>query len=225
VELVPGEPRQSIYWGWPVYEHFRDRNQVFSAVSGTSFDNLVAVRLEGAGSETLIQETVPGNYFRILGRPAIGRLIGPEDVASDGDGDVSWLYRNGRLHRDRRLGKRVFVGDAPKTINGVPPRAYVGPRVGVRTDIGTVVAGRDAAAGAVQDWCAVPIQAAAESSSGGSVDLEPAGTGLARVRGQYGKPLVLVLAAVGLLLLLTCIRSDGSAKSPCAWDWGQAGPG
>jgi predicted permease len=38
------------------------------------------------------------------------------------------------------------------------------------------------------------------------MELLPAGAGLARVRDQYGKPLVLLLAVVGLLLLLACIN-------------------
>ncbi len=38
------------------------------------------------------------------------------------------------------------------------------------------------------------------------MELEPAGAGLARVRDQYGKPLVLLMAVVGLLLLLACIN-------------------
>ena len=83
---------------------------------------------------------MPGNYFRVLGlKPAIGRLIGPEDVPAERRGDVavvSWSYWNSRFHRDPAvLGKRIFVNDAPKTIIGVAPRNYVGPRVGSRTDI------------------------------------------------------------------------------------------
>ena len=38
------------------------------------------------------------------------------------------------------------------------------------------------------------------------MELLPAGAGLARVRDQYGKPLVLLMAVVGLLLLLACIN-------------------
>jgi ABC-type antimicrobial peptide transport system permease subunit len=38
------------------------------------------------------------------------------------------------------------------------------------------------------------------------VELELAGAGLARVRDQYGKPLVLLTTVVGLLLLLACIN-------------------
>ncbi len=134
-------------------------------MTGMSFDNLAALRIPTDPiRRTLIQETVPGNYFQVLGlKPAIGRLIGPEDVPASGDGDVavvSWSYWNRRLHRDpAMLGKRIWYNDAPKTIIGVAPRAYIGPRVGSRTDIwmprehirshhaGAVEAGRHAAAG------------------------------------------------------------------------------
>lgn len=143
VELLqkyPGEPRGNGYWGWASYEHFRDHNHVFSALTGTGFDNLASVRAEGSEPETLILENVLGNYFPVLGlKPAVGRLIGPQDVPSSGDGAVvvvSWSYWTTRLHRDPAvLGKRIWVQDVPKTIIGVAPRAYSGPRVGVRTDI------------------------------------------------------------------------------------------
>lgn len=39
-----------------------------------------------------------------------------------------------------------------------------------------------------------------------TLQVEPAGTGLVHVRDQYGKPLVLLMGVVGLLLLLACIN-------------------
>src|SRR4029077_20736744 len=39
-----------------------------------------------------------------------------------------------------------------------------------------------------------------------SMELLPAGAGLVRVRDQYGKPLLLLTAVVGLLLLLACLN-------------------
>src|SRR5271169_1501883 len=39
----PGQPRNDGYWGWEKYEYFRDHNHVFSALTGTSFDNLASV--------------------------------------------------------------------------------------------------------------------------------------------------------------------------------------
>ncbi len=60
VELVrqdPGEPRNDGYWGWEKYEYLRDRNHVFSVITGMSFDNLASIRLEGGEPEPLVAET------------------------------------------------------------------------------------------------------------------------------------------------------------------------
>src|SRR5579864_9422303 len=121
---TPGEPRDGGYLAWNLYEHFRDHNHVFSAVTGMSFDNLASVHIDGGERENLILETVPGNYFAVLGlKPALGRLIGPEDVPASGDGNVvvvSWQYWDNRLHRDPAVvGKRIWYEDAPKRIIGV----------------------------------------------------------------------------------------------------------
>src|SRR5579872_4926354 len=84
---TPEERHWPGYWGWEKYEHFRDHNHVFSGLTGMSFDNLAWVRPEGSDAETLIEENVPGNYFQVLGlKPAIGRLIDPEDVPASGEG-------------------------------------------------------------------------------------------------------------------------------------------
>ena len=230
LQKYPGEPRGDAYLGWANYEHFRDHNHVFSALTGMAFDNLAAVRIEGGEPETLIREDVVGNYFRVLGlKAALGRLIEPEDVPADGAGNVavvSWSYWNTRLHRDpATLGKRIFVNDAPMTIVGVAPRAYIGPRIGVKTD---VWAPREKEAvsnlarlkpGVSIDQAraemAVLFQFTIEQRAARSKDplvrqikmeIEPAGAGLARVRDQYGKPLRLLMGVVGLLLLLACIN-------------------
>ena len=227
VELVrdsPNELHWAGYWAWEQYEYLRERNHVFSDITGMGFDNLAAVHTEGSDPETLIEESVPGNYFRVLGlNPAIGRLTGPEDVPASGDGDVavvSWSYWNRRLHRDPAiLGKRIFYNDAPKIIIGVAPRAYVGPRVGSRTDLwipaqhyGLTMLARLKPGVTIQQAQAEiavlyqGLQSALRMNPrlATRMELLPAGAGLARVRDQYGKPLVLLTAVVGLLLLLAC---------------------
>lgn len=232
VELVRNSPSEfhwAGYWAWEQYEYLRDHNHVFSGITGMGFDNLAAVRTEGSDPETLIEESVPENYFRVLGlKPAIGRLIGPEDVSANGDGDVavvSWSYWNRRFHRDPAiLGKRIFYNDAPKIIIGVAPRTYVGPRVGSRTDLwipaahyGLTMLARlnpGVTIEQAQAEIAVLYRALLEQSAIRSknaqvetrMELLPAGAGLVRVRDQYGKPLVLLTAVVGLLLLLACIN-------------------
>lgn len=226
----PGEPRNGGYWGWDKYEYFRDQNHVFSALTGMSFDNLASIRIDGSDAENLILENVPGNYFRVLGlKPAAGRLIGPDDVPVSGDGAVvvvSWSYWTRKLHGDPAvIGKRIWYQDYPKTIIGVAPRTYSGPRVGVRTDI-WIPHERDDLAILARLKPGVTLQQAQaemtvlyrswlEQSAARNkdpkvrqtrVELEPAGAGLARVRDQYGKPLVILMTVVGLLLLLACIN-------------------
>jgi predicted permease len=226
LRTTPEEPRSGGYWGWEKYEYFRDHNHVFSAITGTSFDNLAGIHMDGADRENLILETVLGNYFTVLGlKPAMGRLLGPEDVPASGEGTVvvvSWQYWTTRLNRDPAvLGKRIWYEDAPKTIIGVAPRAYTGPRVGSRTDIWTPRQKHDLTMLArlkpgvtlqqaqaemsvlYRNW---QQQNAAPRARQIQVEVEPAGAGLARVRDQYGKPLVLLMTVVGLLLLLACIN-------------------
>jgi putative ABC transport system permease protein len=235
VELVLNSSQElhwAGYWGWEKYEYFRDRNHVFSGLTGTSFDNIASVRAEDAEPDTLILENVPGNYFRVLGlKPELGRLTGPEDVPASGEGDmvvVSWSYWNRRFHRDPKiLGKRIWYNDAPKTVMGVAPRAYAGPRVGSRTDLwqpvehnsltmlarlqpGVTIAQAQAEIEVLYRTLSEPSSPQSKDSRGPQrMELLPAGVGLAHVRDQFGKPLVLLLAVVGLLLLLACINIAG----------------
>ncbi len=95
VELLqkyPGEPRGNGYWTSKDFLHFRDYNTVFSAIIGTSFDNLLRVQAEKGAPERAIGEYVTSNYFSELGvRPAMGRFIGLEDNPSSQDvAVVSW---------------------------------------------------------------------------------------------------------------------------------------
>jgi putative ABC transport system permease protein len=226
LRTTPQEPRSGGYWGWEKYEYFRDHNHVFSAITGTSFDNLAGIHMDVADRENLILETVLGNYFTVLGlKPAVGRLIGPEDVPPSGDGTVvvvSWRYWTTRLNSDpSALGKRIWYEDAPKTIIGVAPRTYTGPRVGSQTDIWmprqkhdlTILARLKPAVTLQHAQAEMSVlyrnwqrQNAAQRAHQIQLEVEPAGAGLARVRDQYGKPLVLLMTVVGLLLLLACIN-------------------
>ncbi len=227
VELVrnsPSELHWAGYWEWGKYEYLRDHNHVFSGITGMGFDNLAQVRIPGSDPETLILETVPENYFLVLGlKPAIGRFFLPEDVPASGNGDavvVSWSYWERRFQRDPAiLGKRILYNDAPKIVIGVAPRNYVGPRVGSRTDLWTPTGDGDLTMLArlkpgvtiqqAQAEIAVlyrQMTSALRVNPQTTMELLPAGVGLVRVRDQYGKPLLLLAVVVGLLLLLSCIN-------------------
>lgn len=239
LQKYPDQPRSS-YWKWESYQLFRDHNHVFPALTGMSFDNLAPVRIEGSETETLIEENALGNYFRMLGlKPAIGRFFGPEDVPTSGAGNavvVSWSYWNSKFNRSPAiLGKRIFVGDERKTIIGVAPRSYNGPRVGVRTDIWvpqehsnlTMLARLKPGITLDQAQAEMAVlyrlvlkERAARSKDPRvwetKVQVEPAGSGLVRVRDQYAKPLVLLMAVLGVLLLLACLNMASMLLAPSA---------
>src|SRR6185436_19876325 len=92
VEKRPGEERNDDYLEWSSYEHFRDNNHVFSALTGVWFDTIASVRADDTETDTGVLESVVGNDFRVLGlKPAFGRLIQPADAPADGVAQVTVL--------------------------------------------------------------------------------------------------------------------------------------
>jgi predicted permease len=226
----PGNPRGNGYYGWDRYERFRDTG-VFSALTGTAFDNLARIRTEGGEEETVVEEIVYGNYFSVLGlRPAMGRLLGPADLPG-GRGEsavvvVSWSFWLNRMGGDpAAVGKRVFESGQAKTVVGVLPREYVGPRVGSRTDVWMArEPGEASLVGRLRPGMTIEraraqlaplfrtmvVETATRSKDPNTWritwDLDWAGSGFSGVRDRYGKPLLLLLTVVGALLLLACIN-------------------
>src|SRR5579864_1370891 len=106
VELLtkfPGQDRWNIF-SWQAYQHLRDHNQVFSsliAASNTNYGSFFHVHGEGLEPERVGGEYVTGNFFAVLGvKPAIGRLISPEDDhmgAPSPVAVVSWLFWKSRF--------------------------------------------------------------------------------------------------------------------------------
>ncbi len=236
VELLqkyPGEPRGNGYWSWRSYEHIRDNNHVFSALIGTTIDN--HARLESDASEPAfgIAEYVSGNYFRDLGvKMVIGRGINPEDNPLSADGAVavvSWSQWSNRFHQDPRiLGKRILVQNVPATIIGVTTADFVGLRVEAKTDVwlphqpeptarlalvarlrpGTTLQKTRAEMAVLYRFTI--DERAADSKDPLvrqlSIQVDPAGNGLATMRDRFGEPLAILMAVVGLLLLLACVN-------------------
>jgi predicted permease len=188
------------------------------------------VRGEGVEPETVFGEAVIGNFFPMLGvRPAIGRLIGPGDSAV---AVVSWSYWKNKFNLDPAiLGRRIVVEDLPVTIVGVTPREFFGLQVGLRPDVWMSLADEPIRPGPVQligrlrpgisiararAEMAVLFRWTLEERTRASNDpvmrqlkfrVEPAAAGLATaLRDQFARPLVAVMAVVGLLLLIACIN-------------------
>jgi predicted permease len=226
----PDEPRFNGF-SWASYEHFRDRNHVFSDLIGMSQARWT-VRAEGIEPETLNGQYVVGQFFQALGvRPAIGRLVAPEDdytgASAAAVAVVSWSYWKNRFNLDPAiLGKRITVDGMPATIVGVAPRGFYGLDLASQPDIWMpcLASGRMQLAlvgrlkpgvsiGQARAEMAVLFRFVLEEESKTSKDplmqrlkleLEPAGAGLSRLRDLYAKPLLLLMAVVGLLLLIAC---------------------
>ena len=224
LQKYPGEPRGNGYFTWPSYEHYRDHNHVFSALTAASAPSRLSVRTEGSEPETMTGEYVVGDFFSTLGvKPAIGRMIGPEDTGSAAV--VSWSYWKSKFNLDPAiLGRQIIVQDAPVTVVGVAQRAFFGLQVGSKTDIWLPRSGRgglvliarlkpgvsiEQARAEMSVLYQFTIEERAKTSKDPlvqqlKIEVEPAGAGLSRLRDQYAKPLLALMVVVGLLLLIAC---------------------
>lgn len=141
VELLhryPGEPH---YNGFSsrAYELMRDQNHVFSGLIAAAYQPF-HVRGNGLEPQNVQGGYVGGDFFPVLGvKPAIGRLIGPEDDHAGYPSSVavvSWSYWKSRFNLDPAiLGKRIIVEDAPVTLVGVAARNFSGLQVESRQDV------------------------------------------------------------------------------------------
>jgi putative ABC transport system permease protein len=240
VELLhryPGEPHFNGF-SWPAYQLMRDNNHVFSGLMAAVYQPF-RVRGEGLEGQTVQGGYVDGTFFPVLGvKPAIGRLIGPED---DRIGDpsavavVSWSYWKTRFDLDPGiLGKQIVVEDLPVTVVGVTPRGFLGMQVETSQDVWLplamqpIISGSRSARGSpwlvgrlkpgvsieqAQAEMAVLYQSTLEEQARTTnnpfvrkmkLDVEPAGPGLSLLREEWAKPLLVLMAVVGLLLLIAC---------------------
>lgn len=112
----------------------------------SAFDDLFAFRIQAltVGTASHAERTsgllVSGNYFPVLGlRPAVGRLIAPDDAVRNGGEPVVVLsheYWQQRFAGDARVvGQTLRVNDRELTILGVTPEAFKGTVIGMRFDL------------------------------------------------------------------------------------------
>ena len=139
---------------YPMYEDFRD-NFVDSATklprisqtvpnpaptpkvfAGMFARRQIAMNVGVNGqTERVSGELVSGTYFEVLGvRAALGRLIGPDDDKTRGDGFVAVLsydYWRNRFGGDPNIvGQKLTINDHPLTIIGVSQAGFNGLDIG-----------------------------------------------------------------------------------------------
>jgi predicted permease len=121
----------------PMYEDFRDRNEVFSGMLAR-FPTDLHVGHRG-GTERARGSIVSGTYFEVLGlAPAAGRLLSPADDR-DGAAPAAVL---GHAYWQRRfggtasiLGETLAVNGQPATVVGIAPAGFNGIQLGRIADV------------------------------------------------------------------------------------------
>jgi predicted permease len=114
---------------YPMYEDFRDKNEVFSGMFCRN-DITFSVNYEGK-TEVVTGETVSGTYFPVLGvGAALGRVFNASDDASQGGEPyavLSYRYWVSRFARDPKvIGKKLVLNGYPFTVVGVSQAGFDG---------------------------------------------------------------------------------------------------
>ena len=118
---------------YPMYQDFRDKNQVFS---GMFCRNGITLSLNFEGRTELVAgEMVSGNYFPVLGvGAAVGRMFTASDDLIQGGHPLavlSYRYWKTRFAGDRNvIGKKMVVNGYPMTVIGVSQAGFDGVEPG-----------------------------------------------------------------------------------------------
>lgn len=123
---------------YPTYLALRDRNTVFSGLTGERVES--ANLLDADGASSIPVALVAGNYFQVLGvRPHVGRLLGPDDDRTLNGHPVAVLqydfWRSQYQGRQQIVGETIRLNGAAFTVVGVASDAFEGTSIGVPTKV------------------------------------------------------------------------------------------
>jgi len=128
--------------GYPLYEQLRDDSRLFSglfAATSISKRSVAVTDANGTPTEPVWARAVSGNFFSILGVPAMaGRTFTPND---DRPGNaqavavISYSYWQRRFGLDPAvIGKRIVLDEVPFVIIGAAPPGFFGFEIGRSPD-------------------------------------------------------------------------------------------
>ena len=125
-------------FSYPMFRDLEREQEAFVGIAAHNFDDAKLSTGEGTRSATV--DFVSGSYFPVLGlKPALGRLLGPEDDRVDGQAEsvvLTHTYWQTQFGGDRDvLGRTLTVNDTPLTIVGVAPRGFHGTAVSARPSV------------------------------------------------------------------------------------------
>jgi predicted permease len=217
---------------FPMYEQFRLHSSVGIIGIGGEIDTL-RVMAHGS-ADFARAEAVSGNYHSVLGvAPAVGRLLAETDDSGSAAPVCVLGYRYWQTHfaGDRVIvGQRIVVGEASLTVVGVEPKEFVGLISGYAPDLRfpihlmTQVLPRLANRGLFFDPDQSWVELAARVPTNGQARLGAELNALYHqspseqqnrevvlgpgvwdgIGGNFRQPLIVLMAAVGLLLLIAC---------------------
>ena len=222
-------------FSWDTYQIMRDGNHVLSDLIIGSL-NVYVVSGHALDSQTVFGGNVGGTFFETLGvRPAIGRLIGPQDIMdSSAVAVVSWSFWKSRFNLNPAVvGEKIIANGTPVTIIGVTQRGFYGLSNQAQQDIWLPFSLGDRSSpgfsvgllGRLKPGVSIQ-QARADlatlfQASVDRPDANPfmrrmelrialAGNGVSTpVTQMLSTPLTVLMATVGLLLLLACANLAG----------------
>ena len=125
-------------FSYPMFRDLERGQEPFLGLAAHNFDEAKLSSGESTRSATLAY--VSGSYFPVLGlKPALGRLLGPEDDRVDGQAEsvvLSHAYWQSEFGGDPDVvGGTLAVNDMPLTIIGVAPRGFHGTAVSARPSV------------------------------------------------------------------------------------------
>jgi predicted permease len=134
----PGPASVRTAFSYPMFRDLESRQAVFTGIA--AYNSLDASLSYEGGAFNVPAVVVSGSYFQVLNlKPAVGRLIGPQDEPSVDDSPVvvlSYALWQSRFGADPDIvGRTITVNAQPLTVIGVAPESFAGTELGVRAQI------------------------------------------------------------------------------------------
>ena len=126
---------------YPTYLALRDRNTVFSGLTGQRVESISLLDEIGGGAAALVTVAmVGGNYFDVFGvRPHLGRMLTPNDDRDVNGSPLAVLqydfWQSQYQGRASIVGESIRLNGVPFTIIGVTPPGFEGTNVGAPSRI------------------------------------------------------------------------------------------
>lgn len=129
---------------YPLFLQMRRRTSAFADLMAYRAGDLINVKIGHSEPDRLMQQTVSGNYFGVLGvHAAFGRLISDKDDDLPGQhaiAVVSYRFWKNKLNNSpTAIGSKLSFGNRVYDIIGVAPRQFFGVEVGKIVDIWTPI--------------------------------------------------------------------------------------